>query len=687
MYVQQKKRKNPPVKRTGSDGFPEGLNTLAHPSTLKDTELSELINGVYSQYGTISKRQGTKVLGTSSSGGTKIMNMGETYNIGGEDYLIRISDTGKPEFWNFTGQTWDPLSFTAPDGYSGTSPTFTDGQPEFDVTSTTWIVQANSRIYFANEVDDLVWLDEDGWHIHTELDDPTVKPTIAKTGSGTGQTRYFYYYVWYNEAGGTEASPGADADVDASGTGWIDNMPLALDDSTYVTITLPAAPAGCTKVGIFRSNVQGEGFYLDSIEPTDTEYVDKGELDTDTFYEFPEANTTLSYHFKLLDFYSGSLVGVTTEHGDDTLVWDGGLDKVGNFGLPDGGGYVQYRQGDGTKIRAIKSHVASDENSLFVFKDKVFGKFQFIQSGDFIGEGRVQDVNIAVGSISRFSPHTAGNNLRFWSRDGASTVGNEANYGTILRYSVLSLRADAIVKQVTANNISDVCGVFFNSLSLFGISTAASGQGNNAILAYDERYNSWSLWTGVYPSMFMKFISPSDGIERLYYGSSKTADVLEMFTGKKDYAGSSENETKITLSVSTKQYDMRLPDQFKKFDKATLVFGTLTGNNTTVGVIKASQEGIESDPRLLVTQETSLSGFGNDEWGAQEVGSMSSDDAGSTINIRYINLRQKDLLWVKLNIQNDGVEDELSLIGVYLYYSESTRPLTFNMKLRKYAVN
>ena len=686
MYVKQPKRQNPPIKRSGSDGFPEGLNTLAHPSTIKDTELSELLNGIYSQYGTISKRQGTKAIGSPSDGGTEILNLGETYSIGGEDYFIRISDTGIPEYYDFSAKIWDDLSATAPDGYSGSTPTFTTGVPTFDVTSTTWIVQANSKVYFANEVDDLVWLDEDGWHINTELDDPTAYPTIAKTGSGTGSTPYYYYYAWYNDAGGTEASPAADPDVQASGTGWIQNMPQLLDEDTYLTITLPAAPAACTSVGIFKSNRQGEGFFLDSVDPKTTTYADKGDLGTDTFYEFPEDNTTIGYHFSLLDFYGGGLIGVTTELGNDVLAWDGGLDKIGNFGLPDGGGYVPYRQGDGTQIRAIKDHVASNENSLFVFKDKVFGKFQFTVGADGIAEGTITDVNIAVGSISRFSPHTAGNNLRFWSRDGASTIGNEANYGTILRYSVLSLRANSIVQQITATNIDDVCGIFYKSLSLFGISTTASGEGNNAILAYDERYNSWAMWTGVYPKVFAKYISPVDNIERLYYGSAITADVLEMFTGKKDYAGDTTYETKITLSISTKQYDMKLPDQFKKFDKCTLVFGSLTGNNTTVGVIKAGNKGIESDPRLLITQEATLSGFGNDEWGDQEVGMMTQDDAGSTVNLRYINLKQKDLFWVKLNIQNDGVEDEISLIGVYIYYSQSTRPLTFGMKLRELAV-
>lgn len=686
MFKQRPRRKNPPIKRAGSQGFPEGLNTLAHPSTLKDTELSELINGIYSQYGTISKRQGSVVIGQEATDATEIMQLTATYNIAGASRFIRISDNGKPEVLNFNTNVWDILTATAPDGYAGSTPAFTDGTPTFDTTTTTWIVQIGERLYFANTVDDLVWLDDDGWHIYTALDDPTAYPTIAKTGSGTGQTQYFYQYVWYTEAGGTTASPPADTAVQASGTGWIDNMPLSLDENTYLTITLPAAPAGCTKVGIFKSNKQGEMFYLDSIDPTDTEYVDKGDLGTDTFYGVPDSNTTGGYHFKLLDVYRGTLVGVTTELGDETLVWGGADTKYGSMALPDGAGFFPYRKGEGTKINAIRTHVASNEDSLFVFKNNCFGKFQFLAvDGAFAGEGRIQDVNISVGSVAQFSPHIAGNNLRFWSQDGPATVGNEANYGNILRYSVLGLRANSIVQRVTPANVQYVSGTFFKSLSLFGISTDIAGGGNNAVLAYDERYNAWALWTGLYPKVWAKCINPNTGEEKLYYGSSKDANVLEMFNGKTDYRTSSGSGTRITLSISTKQYDMKLPDQFKRFDKATLVFGTLRGNNTTVGVIKADQNGITPDPRLRITQSSVLSGFGNDEWGNQEFGMMREETAGSSVNLRYVNLKQKDMFWVKINIQNDGIEDEIDLIGIYIYYSQSNRPLTFNMKLRQLA--
>ena len=686
MYKKSPRRKNSPIQRSGSQGFPEGLNTLAHASTLKDSELSEFINGIYSQYGTTSKRQGTQIVGQAATSADEIMNMAASYDIGGVSRFIRISDNGKPEVYNFSTSQWDLLTATAPEGYSGDNPTFTTGTPTFDTTTTTWIVQVHSRLYFANQVNNLIYLDEDGWHIYTELDDPTAYPTMAKTGSGTGSARYYYQYVWYNAVGGTIASPPADPEVQASGTGWIGSMPPVLDEDTYLTITLPTAPAGATRVGIFKSNKVGEAFYIDSVETTQTTYVDKGEASFDIFAPFPEENTTAGYHFRLLDTYRGSLIGVTTELGADTIVWSGALDKYFSFGLPDGAGYFSYRKGEGTTINAIKTFVASNEDAVFVFKDNVFGKFQFITSGgDFLGEGRIQDVNISVGSVSPFSPHIAGNNLRFWSRDGAATVGNEANYGSILRYSVLSTRADAVVQRVNPANLNKVCGAFHKSLSLFGISLDSAGTGNNAVLAFDERYNAWSLWTGLYPNVFTKYINPTTKEEKLYYASNLTADVLEMFTGKTDYRTSTGTGNKITLSITTKQYDMKLPDQFKKFDRAVMVFGSLFGNSTTVGVTKADQRGVVADPRLRIASDIVPSGFGNDEWGNQEFGMMTQDEAGFSVNLRYINLKQKDMFWVKFNIQNDGTTDELSLIGIYIYYSKSTRPLPFRTKLRELA--
>jgi hypothetical protein len=684
-----KKRSNARKQRKGSQGFKDGLNTMAHASTLKDTELSELINGIYSQYGTISKRLGSAVIGQEADDATHIMNMGSVYNIGANSYMLRISDNGKPEYYNFSTDAWVNLTATAPDGYVGTTPEFSGGTPTFNTDSRTWMVQIHSRVYFANEDDDLVWLDEDGWHIYTKLDNPTTKTSVAKTGSGTGNFVHYYRYVWYNEVGNTLASAGGVPGTDADGTGYKKDMPRYLDEDTFLTITVPAAPAGCTKVGIFKGLKAGEETYLDSIEPSITTYIDKGELIPSEIFGVPETNNTGGYHFSLLDTYRGSLVGVTTELGKDTLVWSGFQERYESFGIPDGAGFFPYNPGDGQYINGIKAHVASNEDSLFVFKDRRFGKFQFTEGGSLydldLAPGTIQDVNIAVGSLSPLSIHTAGNNLRFWSGDGAATVGNEENYATILRYSVLSLRADEIVQRVNAANLEKVSGVFYKSLSMFGISMDVAGSGNNAILAYDERYHAWSLLTGLYPEVFCKYIHPTTREELLYYGSSKDANVLKMFEGRTDYRTSTGTGTRITLSLTTKQYDMGLPDQLKKYDNLRIVFGALFGNGTTVGITKAGYKGIVNDPRLAIVSNLVLSGFGNDEWGNQEIGIMSEDDVTSEVNLKYIDLKQKDLFWLKLNIQNNGVEDEVEILGVYIYYYESGRPLPFTYKLKTLA--
>lgn len=687
MFKKGRRRPNPPKKRDATDGFRDGLNTLAHPSTLKNSELAEFINGTYSQYGTLTKRLGSVIVGQTASEATKIRTLQSVYNMGGSNYHFRISDNGKPEVYSFTNQTWSYFSGTEPAGYSGSSPDFEDGVPIFNSGVKTHIKVLANRIYFLNSVDQMCYWDSGQWYVYTPLTNPTTKPSVAKTGSATGSAIHFYYYVWYNESGGTTHSGFADPDVDSNGNGYRNNMPWILDDDTYLTITLPTAPSGTVKVGIFKSTTQGIGYYLTSVEPTQTTFVDKGEFgEGDTFFGLPEYNDTGGQKFKLVEVYQDKLIGVTTEGGDQTLYWTGPpyLSPQNNpsFSIVYGGGHLPYRLGDGTNIRGIHAFVSSNESSLLVFKDSAFGRFQFNSEGVAI----IQDINIAIGSLSPESLHIAGNNFRFYSRDGAASVGHEANYGNLLRYSVLSLRINNITQQVTANNLPLVCGTYYRNLSIFGVSNQVDSA-NNACIVYDERYNTWAYWTGIYAQTFAKMISDVDGIERLYYGSNKTADVLEMFRGRTDYGTTGTNGTKITLSITPKQYDMGVPDQFKRFDKVAFVFGALTGNNTTVGVTFANGKGTKILPRLRIPAGLDIgSGFGQPEWGQVQMGEPEAElQLNESSFVRYINLRQRDMFWVKFNIQNDGLSDEFSLLGLYIYYSPSNRQLGHRLRIKQLA--
>lgn len=698
-FIYAKKRRNPPKQRMGSKGFPDGWNSLPHASSLKDTELTELINGVYSQYGSISKRLGCQLLGLPATDSTKVVAGGMFYDIGDEDYMLRITDTGLLERYNFSTGLWAILTGTPPAGYAGTDPEFVDDSPIFDTSVHINIVQTNGKIYFASSVDRVVIFDGTDWKVYTELADPTALPTVAKTGAGTGTRSYYYRYVDMNEFGTTLASPAVVAE--AQGTGWYGSMP-EIDGSTYLTITLPAAATGATRRMLFRGDTSGNEFFLTDLLASETVYVDKnvnpvGEEGTSVIFPVPTDNTTPGYHFYLLAVYANSLVGTTVEEGKDVLVISAGEDvkrigttdfnTIDSFVLADGAGFDGYQKGDGQSINALQPFSVANKDGLAVFKDARVGLLEFDSQGGI----NIQNVNVIRGTMSPNSPHVAGNNIRFYSSEGVASLGHEENYGTILRYTVMSLKADTVTRGVHAHDLVNVCSEYYQNLSLFGIgiSTTTGGDGNNSMLVYDERYNTWSHWTGLHPSIMFKAIHPTTKVEALYFGTSAAADqggaIVEMFKGKTDYATSSASGNKITLSLTTKQYDANIPDKFKKYDKAVLIFGSLFGNNTTVQALYMGERGLDSFPRYRISTDPTLSGFGNDEWGNQEVGMMQEDDEGETLNIRYINLRQRDFFWVKLNIQNDGIEDDMTLIGIAFYYSASERQLPGRSRLRTLA--
>lgn len=678
MFKYQKRRKNPAVKREGSRGFPDGWNTLANPSALKNTELSELVNGQYSQYGTISRRLGSKIIGDESSGATKVSNMASVHKIGDyeKNFFIRLSDSGKPEFYNYTTKAWSYLSGTAPAGYVGTTPEFIGGIPNFDPTVFTNIVQAGGFVLFANEIDQLCYFDGSAWFIFAQIANPVTKATVAKTGTGTGTVTYYYRYVDYTDIGGSEPSP-VYAGGDADGTGYKNTMPQTLDTTTYLTITLPTAAVGATTRGIFRGLTPGNETYLAKIPSNQTTYVDKGDKTASEVFGVPTSNTSKGYHFYQLDTYRSTLVGTTVEEGKDTIVYSAGGDKQFSFALSDAAGFADYRKGEGEDIYVLKAFVSANEDGLYVFKNSKIGVFKFDTEG-----ATVRDANLAIGSVSPLSIHVAGNNLRFWTFEGAGTLGNEANFGNILRYSVLGIKTEVVAKQVTAANRSMAAGVYRDHLSYFAISTDKAGSGNNYILVYDERYGSWTLWTGVYAGVFCKDIDPNKE-ERLYCGSSKDGNVLELGVGKTDESTTTGSGNPIILSITTKQYDMGLPDAYKKFRKASLVFGSLFGQNTTVQVIK---NGLEAEARLKIPMSVSKIGFGTEKWGTVVIGE--ADNLALATNIvatRFIDLKNRDLVSVKFNLMNDGIDDELEFMGVFIYYSSSNKQLPYYTKLTELA--
>jgi hypothetical protein len=637
-----KRRSNPPIRAMGTRGWSGSLQQLSHPSAIKENELVEARNVRYGANGVLNKREGTAYLGTAE--GNKINVLKDVYNIDGEDYLIRISDTGKAQYYNFTNEVWTDIS----------------GSPTFSDTYTN-ILQGHGAVYFLNSTDPMTKWDGTTWSTWTALANPTTGPSLAKTGTGDDNITMYYRYVWYNNTGNTLAAASVS----------ITDLPYTLTADTYVSVTMPAAPAGAVYTGIFKGQIQGEESYLDKVAASQTVYLDKGYIEPDDTLSIPKANTTAGFHFKYADVYRDTIVGVTTELGDDTLVGSGGGDKFDAFGFSDGGFYYDWNKDSGDIITGIKAFTLSNEDGLYVTKRLRIGVFRFDESG-----GAVRDINISMGNVAHLSLHAAGNDLRCWGEDGAVSIRNEPNFANIIRTKILSIKADTIVKSITASDSDKICGFYFDKLSLFGLPTGAEGAGNTTCLMYDEEFAAWSEWRGITPACFASFLRNKK--RKLYYGDSQSGNVVEMFTGKTDCGNP------ITFRIVTKQFDNDKSYEYKKYKKVIFIFGNVTGSGT---VVRLLEDGVRSQLPAVVQQETGNTGFGMDRWGEQLWGESSGEYEADTsgLIVKYADLYNKDLFSIQSTIENSGLQDELSLIGMYIIYSDSRRPLPSTAKLKRSA--
>lgn len=638
------RRANPPVRQMGTQagvGWSGALQTLSHPSAIKPNELVEARNVRYKANGVLTKREGYQQLGVAS--GNRINSLVSIYNIKGNDYLIRISDTGVAQYYNFSNNVW----------------TIIPGSPTFANTFTN-IIQSYGNVYFLNAIDPMRKWDGDTWSTWIPLADPTVAPTPVKTGTADDNIRMYYRYVWYNNTGNTFASP----------ANSVDHLPFTMDISTFVTLTIPPAPPGALWTGIFKGTIAGEESYLDKIPATQTTYEDKGYVAIDDTLSVPRANTTAGFHFKYADVYRNTLIGVSTEMGDDTLVGSGGGDKIDSFGLSDGGFFYDWNRDSGDIISGLRTFTLSNEDGLYVFKRSRVGVFRFDTAG-----GAVSDINVGVGSVSHNSIHAAGNDLLAYGDNGVISVRNEANFANIIRTAVLSIKADAIVKSVTQTDVNNVSGHYFDSLSFFGLPTGPSGAGNTTCLVYDSQFLAWSEWRGMKPQVFTTFIG-EDNKPTLYFGDSETGNVMKMFSGKTD------NGDPIVFRITTKQFDNDMPYAFKKYKKIIYIFGNVTGDGT---ILRILEDGVRSQLPAIVQAATGNTGFGVDRWHEQRWGESSGTYAADTsgLIIRYADLFNKDLFSLQTTIENAGLLDELSVLGAYIVFTQSNRPLPSLNKLKR----
>jgi len=726
MRVYNKKRTDPTTKIEGTKSFSLGLSQLGHPSVIKPNELAESLNVLCTLNGVLEKRPGSKIIGNIRGTSTHLNSLAMVNDIGGSDYFLRISNdgilqryiwasdiwvdiAGSPTFtdtktkilqsWNkvyilndtdaFT--TWDGTSFEVRDTLSNptVSPTveligngrvsavlISAGGSGYAVGNVLSLTGGNSDCTLtvstvASGVVTAVSITNAGSGYATGTGQATTVAPAGGTGCtinvtkvlGSGVSTAYYRYAWQSNGGQTLASD----------TVSVTGLPNFLDAEAYVKVTLPSAPANATKTIIFKGNTAGDETYLTSLPVAQTVYEDKGFDDSeggtsDYSIGIPASNTTAGMHFKdgLVTVYHNSLCGITTEMGDDCIVSSGVAENFGQFGAAEGGEFFYWRKDDGSKIMAMHEF----QEALYVFKTDKIGALTF----DVTVGMRMSTVSLASGAVSMDSVHAAGNDLRYWSVQGAMSLGNEPNFVAVVRTKVLSARADRVVEAINQAELSNICGVFYKSHSLWGLPQGITGSGNTTVIAYNERFAAWSEWFGLKPKEFVKVVDP-DNKERLFCSAADSANVKELWTGRDDCGDS------IYWRVATKQFDANVSYKYKTYSKVFFIFGNVIGGNTRV---QLTENGYTKGQLMaMYASSTGLQGFGVDEWGTMEFGDSSGDVSAdaSGLNIRFCEVGYKDLFSLQATFTNDGLSDTIQLMGMFIEYSDSSLPLPSSLEL------
>jgi hypothetical protein len=151
---------------------------------------------------------------------------------------------------------------------------------------------------------------------------------------------------------------------------------------------------------------------------------------------------------------------------------------------------------------------------------------------------------------------------------------------------------------------------------------------------------------------------------------------MKMFSGKTD-----DGEPAV-FRITTKQFDDNRPYEYKKYKRIIYIFGNVTGDGT---VLRILEDGVRSQLPAVVQASTGNTGFGQDRfhenrWG-ESSGTYEADTSG--LIIKYADLFNKDLFSIQTTIENSGLQDDLSVVGVYIIFTDSRRPLPSTNKLRR----
>lgn len=229
-----------------------------------------------------------------------------------------------------------------------------------------------------------------------------------------------------------------------------------------------------------------------------------------------------------------------------------------------GANFVDVRPNDGDKITGLGRF----QDSLVIFKEKSIYQLTFDSTGDPV----VVAITSATGCVSHKSIETVENDLYFLSREGVRVLGNEPNFFTAIRTSVISIRIQPTIDGIDQQYYSKAAAHYFDNKYILSIPTG--GSTINKTLAYDRRFQSWSIWTNFDANSMIQYVSSANAAY-LYFLDDGGTKVYVVTPGTY-----TDDGTAIDCFLISKAFDLGNPDILKFFADVGLIFRRLNGRVT-----------------------------------------------------------------------------------------------------------
>lgn len=551
-----------------------GVNKLVSNTKINKEELADAVNMFLVEEGLPTKRWGTANFGNSKD--SRGRGLFSFYKSDGTRELLRVSGTTLQEYNSSTGD-WDDIS-----GFTYTS----DQNTQF--------VQIYDKVYICNGVDVLTYYDGSSINSFTSLTTPT-GVTVTKQGTGTGTYTYSYRVTAGNDVGETLAS--------ASVT--LGSMPEELDSTTYCRISWTAV-SGATRYNIY-GRTEDEEMWMVEVPAGTTQWDDKGVVTPSTYFGVPEANTTGGQVFSDIAVFKDTLFGIEANN-PSRVSYSAGGDKINDFSVGAGGGFIDIRKNDGAKCTKLFSF----QGSLIIFKENSIWQFDFTSDG-YPSYSMILD---GVGCMGNRAATKVLNDIFFASRDGLFVLGNEPNYTAILRTNELSARIRSDWESINQSRLEDIVVFYFKNKVFIAYSKGSSSY-NNRVQVYDRERLGFLGESDLSVNSFVEWID-SSGDRYFLFADDNDGYVTDWNENYSDDKGST-----IVWSFRTKQENIDNPFVYKDFDVVNFRFRNVSGKLK----LKIWQDGT----RLLT--ERTLSGqvydisFGSSKY---QFGSMQFGVSGGT---------------------------------------------------------